>query len=105
MNRRSFLKSIGCVMVLPIVVTKQVKRQELPTVVGVDKAAGKDWTVGMMDFSPDEVIEFKNYRGRLLVFCKHSVWEIEENCYGDGLQRKLLRNIGRSSCPDSIVEI
>ena len=43
-----------------------------------------------MDFSPDTIVGTEQYQGRLIVFCKHSIWEIGENSDGDGLQRKLL---------------
>ena len=43
----------------------------------------------IMDFSPDEVISIERFGGRCLIFCKHSIWELEDNRHG-GLQRKLL---------------
>lgn len=47
----------------------------------------------IMDFSPDEIVSTEIYHGKFLVFCKHSVWEIEESCYENYLQRKLIAYI------------
>lgn len=35
-----------------------------------------------MDFSPDEIETVEKYEGRLIVCCKHSVWEIFEDNNG-----------------------
>lgn len=43
-----------------------------------------------IDFSPDRIIAISNIEGRLIVDCEHSIWEIEENAYGDGFQKKLI---------------
>lgn len=44
-----------------------------------------------MDFSPNTmIIAISNIDGRLIVDCEHSIWEIEENVYGDGFQKKLI---------------
>jgi len=90
MKRRSFLQSvIGflCVPFLP-----KIKASNVIIGNGMDKV--EDWNpLNYMDFSPDEIISIEKFHGRCLIFCKHSVWEIEENCYGDGLQRKLIKYI------------
>lgn len=43
-----------------------------------------------MDFAPDLIVGLEKIEGRLLVFCEHSIWEIERDVYDEMWQRKLL---------------
>lgn len=105
MKRRSFLRMILGLFGISIVgLPKETEGIPTPPPKVGDvyyKANGADeiqeWmnnTFGMMNFSPDEIISVENIGDRLVVFCKYSIWEIEENCYGDGLQRKQLNYCG-----------
>lgn len=94
MKRRSFLQYI--LGIFGISVTGLSKSKSADVIVANGTEPVQEWlslTSGFMDFSPDEIVGIDNYRDRLFVYCKHSIWEIEENCYGDGLQRKLITNI------------
>jgi len=108
MKRRNFLKSIiGSLTWLFLPQTKKTlpdgfKRvsdysgtptPDMIAVNGVEPV--QEWKQSnYMDFEPDSIIGLEKYQGRLIVYCEHSIWEIEENCYGDGFQRKQLSFFG-----------
>ena len=49
---------------------------------------------GGVVYFPDEIVDIIRFRGKLIVACKHSVWEIEETPHNTVmLQRKLLEYI------------
>lgn len=40
---------------------------------------------------PDEIVGITKFQGRLIVACRHSVWQVEEHC--DGFERRILFQI------------
>lgn len=98
MRRRSFLQYILGVFGIGVTgLPKTAKSTDV--IVANETEPVQEWAMPeYMDFAPDTIVGVEKYQGKLLVFCEHSVWIIEENCYSDGLHRKLLSTIG---CKDN----
>ena len=106
LNRRKFLKRVSGALVgfaaFLVMPSKKLPAKQKECIITNGMGEIREWhdkkgyhrEFQTMDFSPDEVVGVDKYRGRLLVYCKHSIWEIEENCYGDGFQRKQLSCFG-----------
>ena len=89
-KRRDFFKTLGttvCGVVIGALGLSKIKKQD---VTATDKAEKQEREQMIMNFFPDEIVSSEIFHGRFLVCCKHSIWEIEEDCYGEFLQRKLI---------------
>lgn len=93
MNRRTFIKRIGQavagVLALPFM-SKSKAENDVVTTNGTDEI--QEWvspTFGMMDFSPDSITGMGFTEDRLIVFCKHSVWEIFRDYTGEWRRKQL----------------
>lgn len=113
MKRRSFLQSIIAgvtALFLPKVKAlaktieyekvTECKNEDFTEYWGGPLAKRRGWTrkedCEYIKFG-DEIVSIEKFAGRCLVFCKHSVWEIETNCYGEDLTRKLIRKHDEAS--------
>lgn len=92
MRRRNFIKCCLGVLGIGTVGLAKVKAETIPT---PPPKAGDVYLLRGEDISdlfPDEIVAITTFQGRFIVACKHSIWEIEENCHNAVvLQRKLLK--------------
>ena len=107
MNRRTFLKRVGGTIVgfvAFLIMPKKVSAEqgECNVIIANNIDEIRKWSKpNSIDFSPDTIVAIENFRGRLLIFCKHSVWEIEEDWDGKGLVRKQLSCMSGLTYKDS----
>ena len=89
MNRRSFLKAI---IIAPVAVGPLLEQSKVT--VAYIRQARTEWVdaeAGVMKFSVEDgmVKDMVNYRGRLLVYCEYSIWELVPAPEG-GFTRRLV---------------
>ena len=91
MKRRDLFKALGatvCGIVIGVLGLSKTEKQDVAVVDKTESVQKREQMI--MDFAPDEIVSSEIFHGRFLVCCKHSIWEIEEDCYGEFLQRKLI---------------
>ncbi|MCJ7483880.1 MAG: hypothetical protein MUO31_13055 [Thermodesulfovibrionales bacterium] len=95
MKRRTFIQRILGVVGIGVVGLSKDNGKELEKPPKGSSMAGFKTKEGcrFFDFSPEKVVAITEFRGRCIVACEHSIWEIEEDCYGEFLQRKLINYI------------